>query len=65
MTDVNVYSKKKDDDMNQFFSDDDDPTDEFGKFVFRLGLIIFNQYSTSIPPENTWKPEVFWCFQGV
>ena len=24
-----------------------------------------SQYSHFRPPENTRKPEVFWCFQGV
>ena len=27
-------------------------------------LTYFQPCSTSIPPENIGKPEVFWCFQG-
>jgi len=32
VTDVNVYSKKKNvDDLNELFNDDNDPLDEYGK----------------------------------
>ena len=27
-------------------------------------MILINQCSTSVPPENIKKPKVFWCFHG-
>ena len=30
-----------------------------------LRELIYDQYSHFIPPENTRKLLVFWCFQGV
>ena len=42
VTDVNVYSKKKNgDDLNEFFNDDNDPLDEFGKYCTTLVFIYF------------------------
>ena len=41
VTDVNVYSKKKNgDDLNEFFNDDNDPLDEFGKYYCATFLFI-------------------------
>ena len=48
VTDVNVYSKKKNgDDLTEFFNDDNDPLDEFGKSCSTTSPIFFILYCST------------------